>query len=119
MLRKKWSLLIALCIAWQAVWFVGGWSAALDQSGHGHDLLHTLGVPHHHQQQEESGHKPDHSPLAAAHLAADTSVFSPALVADEIPLPVSVRPASPRDAEDARLLRPYLDGLERPPRLLS
>lgn len=116
MANKNWSFVLALCIAWQAIWFVGGWSAGLAHSDHDHNVLHTLGVPHHHDHHESSPEL-DRSLLAAAHLAADSSAFSPALIPDCFPVPLFARPASPVEEEVAQMLRPYLDGLERPPRL--
>lgn len=116
MQRKLWSLVLVLGLALHAAWSVGGWSVAFAQGDHDHDRLHALGVPHQHDHPGAS-HQSEYTPQAVAHLAADAGMFSPALIVLPLPLPAATTHGLPRPKVAVRIPRPYLDGLERPPRL--
>lgn len=115
MFRRTVSLIVTLCLCWQALAFAGVGAVVAPSEDQRHALLHFEGVAHHHDGHGDGFHE-DASPASLQHVAADAGQFSVALVSSPVLLMPWVPPQRPRSHGPLALAPPYLDGLERPPR---
>ena len=114
--RRLTSFLLMFCLFWQAMSCAG--AAVLMASGNEkvHATLHFEGAAHHHDEQDHGDLQLDDSQASAQHLIDDACVHAPAL----LPVTPLLLPGLSLDAPVTRLAsempRPFLPGLERPPR---
>ena len=115
MLRRCLSLMLTVCLFWQALAFAGVEVMLADGAQRQHALMHFEGEVHHH---DDEGHVSEEVDLQAGvqHLMCDAGLFALALLpGSALPLQAAGRDVlveHPRQAAPP----PYLSGLERPPR---
>ncbi len=110
-------LLLILCLCWQSLAQAGSAVALAEAAERDHAAMHFHGEAHHHDEHGSGDIHQDESPTSLQHLLDDACTNAPALVAS-----TSVAVVSPaRDALTvmvaASVPSPFVDGLERPPRL--
>jgi hypothetical protein len=117
MRRRFMTCLLMFCLLWQTMSCAG--AAVLMASGNEkvHATLHFEGAAHHHDEQDHADLKLDDSQASAQHLIDDACVHAPAL----LPVCPLLLSGLSLDVPVALLAtegpRPFLPGLERPPRL--
>ncbi|MEH0168525.1 hypothetical protein [Roseateles microcysteis] len=120
MFRRLVAFILTLCMCWQSLAYAGAGVVMAQTDDHEHALMHFEGTSHHHDEHGGAdGWHQDESAASTGHLSADACVFPPALVflpTIELQAPVSMQPES---VLQAFLPLPFLDGLERPPRLTA
>lgn len=116
MTRRFTSMLLVFCLLWQAMSWAGAAVLVADASEKLHATLHFEGTAHHHDEQDHGDLQLDESPASAKHLIDDACVYAPAL----LPVSALVLPGLSLDVPVAppaiEAQRPFLAGLERPPR---
>jgi hypothetical protein len=121
MSRRLLAFVLTLCLSWQSLAFAGAGVVLTDGEEQLHQQLHFEDTAHHHDDHghDDDGLHQDDSDASITHVTMDAGLFAPALTSvaafpllqqmPELPLP-AVMPAHSL---------PFLDGLERPPRLTA
>lgn len=118
-MRRLLAVLLLLSFFCQA-FATAGQLVAL---GHGesfqasHAEMHWEGVAHHHD--EDGVAHQDDSSESIAHMLADAGPGTAALIQALVLALLVDRPPAPAEVAEAAAPPPYLDGLRRPPRLIS
>jgi hypothetical protein len=120
MCRRLTIFFMMLCMCWQALAFAGSAVVLADADELAHAVMHFEGEAHHHDDHaslDEAGIHQDDSPASTQHLMDEACVFAPALIpVVHLPLP-ALQPDLPVATIATAAPPPFLDGLERPPRL--
>ncbi len=120
MRRRLTTFLLMLCMCWQALAYAGSAVVLADADEVAHAAMHFEGEAHHHDDDdglEDGDIHQDDSLASALHLMDDACVFAPALIpVVHLPLP-RLQPDMPVASTATAAPPPFLDGLERPPRL--
>jgi hypothetical protein len=122
MLRRRLpAFLLLLSLFWQALACASTGAILGNEAEQKHALMHMTGEAHHHDQHEGHGDAEgihvDDSQASTQHMMDDACAHAPALLTfTELPVPL-LRPEPPAQAALHRAVTPFLDGLERPPRL--
>lgn len=119
MFRKFISLILMLCVAWQALVFAGADVLLADEREQLHELLHFQGILHHHDEHHQGGVHLDDSPASDTHLLVETGVFGAGLMPSTGCLFTSLVQGGLPSHTAPSWPMAYLDGLERPPRLTA
>lgn len=122
MCRRLTTFFLMLCMCWQALAYAGSAVVMADAEEVAHAAMHFEGEAHHHDDHDsldDGGIHQDDSLASAQHLMDEACVFAPALIpVVHLSLP-SVQPDAPVATIAAAAPPPFLDGLERPPRLTT
>ena len=118
MSRVPIKIFLIICLGWQLLAFAGFNAALSDVAHKQHELLHFMGVAHHHHDDVAASHV-DESAASVAHAVLDSSLFSPAL--PTLLDPVGLRIGADQLAADRHAIyaQAFPDGLERPPKYLA
>lgn len=112
-------LLLILCLCWQSLAQAGSAVALSSASEREHAAMHFHGEAHHHDEHGDGGVHQDQSATSVQHLLDDACTNAPALMARiTLPLAPPASGALPLPAA-APVPAAFVDGLERPPRLLG
>ncbi len=117
-MRRLLATLLLLCLSWQAVASAGGGVLVQPEDERSHAVLHFLGEAHHHHDGSAQFHEDD-TPESIQHLLSDACLQSPALPSEVAAGVLPLLLAAPEPVPGFEPPRPLLDGLERPPRLIS
>lgn len=105
------------CLLWQGMAVAGTDVVFADDTELLHASMHWLSEAHHHDGHDQGGLHLDESPASVQHLMDDACTCAPALVHTvALGLP-QLLPDEPVEATASAIPKPFLDGLERPPRL--
>lgn len=119
MRRRLTTFILMFCMCWQALAYAGAGVLVAEGDEIVHAMLHFEGAAHHHDDRDhdhDGGVHQDESPASRQHLMDDACLFAPALLhVVELPLPV-LQSGAPAPTAEGSAPRPYLRGLERPPR---
>jgi len=119
MRRRLTTFLLMLCMCLQALAYAGSAVVLADADGLAHATMHFEGAAHHHDEHGNGDIHLDESQASAQHLMDEACVFAPALIPlVQLTLP-RLLPDMPVASIAAAAPPPYLDGLERPPRLTA
>ncbi|KQV50405.1 hypothetical protein ASC95_13595 [Pelomonas sp. Root1217] len=120
MRRGLTTILLMLCMCWQALAHAGIAVGMAGQEEQQHALMHFEGQAHHHDDHgDASGVHEDQSLASAHHLASDCGLHSPVLMTRvDLHLP-QLPPAMPVQTAATPLRPPCLAGPERPPKAQS
>lgn len=115
--RPLIALLLSLCLIWQVA-FVSQGGALSGGAAPEHGSMHVFDQSHHHH--DDGGFHEDESPEAAQHVQSDGLMQVTAVFA----APPSLSARAPwlltcRLAVEQAMPSPYLEGPERPPRLIA
>jgi hypothetical protein len=120
--RSLTTLILMLCMCWQALAHAGIAVVMADAREHQHAVMHFEGEAHHHDSHDDDdddGVHKDRSVASAQHLASDASSCAPALIGVvNLTLP-QLPPEMPAQATATALPPPFLAGPERPPKSKS
>ena len=117
MSRNLYTYLLLAALLWQVLATIGLVSTVQDANGFEHLTAHVRHTLHHHHG-DSTIHLED-SAASERHLHADSGTNSLALLSAEQAKLARLQSASPQEAESAVWLAPTLEGLLRPPMLLS
>jgi hypothetical protein len=119
MQRLLTALFLVLCLCWQGLACAGADVLLADEHHLAHAALHFEGAAHHHDNHQDGGIHLDNSPASVHHLMEESCAFALGITSVvplwlptlKLDMPVaSIASAAPP---------PFIDGLERPPRLAS
>ena len=119
MRRRLTSFLLMFCLILQGMAVAGTDVVFADDPELLHASMHWLGEAHHHDQHGHGELHQDESPASVQHLMADACTFAPALVHSVALRLPQLLPDGPGEATASAIPKPFLDGLERPPRLTA
>lgn len=112
-------LVLIVCMCWQSLAFAGAGAVLTDGDEQRHEQLHFEDVAHHHDDHGDEGVHEDDSDASVTHVVLDAGLFAPALTSvASLPVPEQA-PERPLQAALPTHPLPFLDGLERPPRLTA
>ncbi len=118
MCRRLTTFLLMLCMCWQSLAYAGAGVLVAEGEEIVHAMLHFEGAAHHHDDHDGGFHQ-DESSASKQHAMDDACLFAPALIpAVELSLP-TLQSDDPAPTAEGSAPRPYLRGLERPPRSLA
>lgn len=119
MKRLSTSILLILCLSWQALAYAG-YSIGLEQEdGPGHTELHFFSKAHHHSGHDDGEAHQDESRDSLSHLSEDDALFSPALAIDPQGGVLPTQSMQLLQAQDSDIPTRYPGGLDRPPKIRS
>ena len=119
MCRRLTTFLLMLSMCWQALAYAGSAVVLADADEVAHASMHFEGEAHHHDDHDDGGIHQDDSQASAQHLMDEACVFAPALIRVQHLSLRSLQPDMPSAVIAKAAPPPFLDGLERPPRLTN